>query len=340
MKIAVSLSSEGFGHASRAVVIAEEIRNKAEIVFFSDNNIREYMQKHLGSINFYRINGLKLKKKGHSISYIETFIEALNSISDLYTETERLENILLKEKIDLVLTDYEPFLPRAARRLDIPVVQISHQLVLNRHRSLSLPSIAASIAGEIMIPVCDEQLAVSFYDGDIGPLVRRKIRYARPQRGERLLVYAKAGIKPGILEFLRKHPEIKADVFPDESKDFDEALVNARAVIAPAGHQLISECLHLKKPMLVFAEEAQYEQMLNAEMLAKSGCGVSGRIATLEHDITAFLANLDDYPWQRGLPSDRFCLEDDTATLLTELDKICERQLLYTGPGFSDILYH
>ncbi len=45
-------------------------------------------------------------------------------------------------------------------------------------------------------------------------------------------------------------------------------------MIASAGFSLISECLHLKKKMLLLPLAGQYEQLINARYVQKLGLGV------------------------------------------------------------------
>lgn len=85
------------------------------------------------------------------------------------------------------------------------------------------------------------------------------------------MVYLKKSLAEELLPILKLFPQNKLRFFPNSEHDFITSLASCRGVISSAGHQLISECLHLQKPMLVIPESGQYEQQLNAEMLEKTG---------------------------------------------------------------------
>jgi uncharacterized protein (TIGR00661 family) len=69
-------------------------------------------------------------------------------------------------------------------------------------------------------------------------------------------------------------------------------LASARGVVASAGFSLISECLYLKKKMLLLPLAGQYEQIINAHYIQKLGLGLSAE--KLDEPILArFLDELD-----------------------------------------------
>jgi len=69
-------------------------------------------------------------------------------------------------------------------------------------------------------------------------------------------------------------------------------------VIASAGFSLISECMYLKKKMLLLPLAGQYEQIINAHYIQKLGLGISAE--KLDEEILArFLDELD-----KPMPSD------------------------------------
>jgi uncharacterized protein (TIGR00661 family) len=64
-------------------------------------------------------------------------------------------------------------------------------------------------------------------------------------------------------------------VFKEASTEgFATDLAAARGVIASAGYSLISECMYLRKKMLLLPLAGQYEQVLNARYVEKLGLGV------------------------------------------------------------------
>ena len=62
---------------------------------------------------------------------------------------------------------------------------------------------------------------------------------------------------------------------PCSTEGFLDDLARSRGVIATAGFSLISECLYLKKKMLLLPVRAQYEQQINAHYMEKLGLGIN-----------------------------------------------------------------
>ena len=69
---------------------------------------------------------------------------------------------------------------------------------------------------------------------------------------------------------------------------------NAKAVITNGGFTLISEALHLKKPIYSNPIRGQFEQTMNAIYLEKLGYGTYDEDIKKE-SIISFLNNLDKY---------------------------------------------
>ncbi|MDY7027498.1 MAG: glycosyltransferase family protein, partial [Spirochaetota bacterium] len=111
-------------------------------------------------------------------------------------------------------------------------------------------------------------------------------------------------------------------VFPNPDEDFVSALAGCRGVITNSGHQLLSEALHLGKPVLSIPMEGQFEQKLNAEMLNKAGRGVIGSVETIQRDLASYLDFVDGFDPSRtaGAANIKFCLQDDTVSALSLLN--------------------
>src|SRR5690606_37409748 len=67
----------------------------------------------------YRPNG--------TLDYWATFRRGMGFLAQLGRMVSRVEAILREESPDLGITDFEPLLPRASRRLNLPFLSINHQ---------------------------------------------------------------------------------------------------------------------------------------------------------------------------------------------------------------------
>ena len=114
-----------------------------------------------------------------------------------------------------------------------------------------------------------------------------------------------------MMQALEAYPGYRFDVYPRKTGDFADALSRCKGVIAPAGHQLLSEALYLGKPVLAFPQKNQYEQTVNARMLEKSGFGMHGRFFCMKSDMKRFFRKIDELPARQNR-FERFKFTDDT----------------------------
>ena len=109
---------------------------------------------------------------------------------------------------DAVVADHEPFVGRAARRAGVPVVALSHQLVLTEARPrLPLRHAPSALGtrlgiGVLAPPRPDAAVVPSFFfppprpgtrAAFVGPILRDDVLAARAAPGDRVLVYVNEG---------------------------------------------------------------------------------------------------------------------------------------------------
>ena len=226
---------------------------------------------------------------------------------------------------DLVVADHEPFAPRAARRLGLPVVALSHQLVLTETRppvpfrhALSWAGTAAGIA--VLAPRRPDAVVVpSFFfpplrPGSraalVPPVLRDDVLALRATDGERVLVYLNEGDGMGRLLDTLGAVDAPFDVYglgaagappnvrlrAPSRAGFLVRLAAARAVVATAGFTLLSEALHLGKPVLALPNGGFFEQTVNALALIDAGRGeaILGR-PPRAGDLRQFLGRAERY---------------------------------------------
>jgi uncharacterized protein (TIGR00661 family) len=139
------------------------------------------------------------------------------------------------------------------------------------------------------------------------PIIRRAVSALEPTSGDHILLYSTTGTnRDRLLEILHQFGQQPFIIYgyneniEDQNCQFKERstegfladLASAQGVIASAGFSLISECMSLKKKMLLLPITGQYEQIINAHYIRKLGLGISTEKLD-EAVLSEFLDELD-----------------------------------------------
>lgn len=340
-RIFYSLAGEGRGHATRVRAIVEQLRHEHEIHLFTYGDAFQFLHPiyHGTNVRVRRIPGLRFHyTPNRKVSYPQTGYQAARYLYHLPRLVAALVRIINEEKPDLIITDFEPALPRAAKKAGVPFISLNHQHFLTTYDLSSLPLYLqwhAFYMGRIVELYHSgqrETIVAAFYQPPLKPWVENVtqvgvllrpevlamprtekghiVAYWRRFAGEHVIRAAKAanrevrvyglGVRPpdGNLTFHAIHEQ-----------RFLEDLASCDALISTAGNQLLSEALYLGKPALVMPEASNYEQYINAHFLKDMGAGdwVDLESVTPEY-VTNFLGNLDQFRSQiapekiNGLP--------------------------------------
>ena len=222
----------------------------------------------------------------------------------------------------LVVSDSEAWTHKVARQRRLPRISLDHVGIMAYCRpDFPLADRAAAMRDAFgyrtLMGLPEYAIVSSFYDAKpryrnvevVGPILRDMVLGARPTRGDYLLAYFNKGphqFLPGVEQALRSL-ELPVRVYgtgrvgEDENlsfrapsqQGFVDDLAGARAVLSTAGNQLLSEAIHLGKPVLALPEDA-VEQRLNARALVTMGVGESASLHRLP--LTRLGGFLDNVP--------------------------------------------
>ena len=234
---------------------------------------------------------------------------------------------------DLVISDFEPFSAWWAWRKNVPFVSIDNEHILTlcklEHPAKNWFSrLTASVVTKCHYVGAVAYIIINFFkvplridSAVLAPPIVRPIVYAlQPRDGEHILVYSTTGAREEQLRQVlskfggqkfyvygfNKNAEDKNCVFKERSiEGFLADLAGARGVIASAGFSLISECMYLKKRMLLLPLAGQYEQIINAHYVEKLGLGISAKKLG-EAVLAKFLDEMD-----KPMPTDKRILWPD-----------------------------
>jgi uncharacterized protein (TIGR00661 family) len=303
--------------------VAEALRPRGHRVSFAADAPAADRLSAVGSV--YRVPGLRQVLRENRVRMLAT---ARANLGLTWRSPEIIVDAarwLERAGADIVVADHEPFVGRAANRVGIPVVALSHQLVLTEARPrvplrhfLAALGTAAGI-GILAPPAPEAHVVPSFFfppprrGSDavfVPPILRNDVLAARARAGSRLLVYVNEG--DGMAPLLDALAEVgvPADVYgldpglgappgirlrPPSRAGFLADLAACRGVVATAGFTLLSEALHLGKPVLALPNAGFFEQAVNALALQEQGRGEALFGSLTADALRGFLDRADRY---------------------------------------------
>jgi uncharacterized protein (TIGR00661 family) len=340
-RIAYSCCGEGRGHSSRTLTVVEALRSRGhDVRVFASHVAYQVLAPKLPHVT--EIPGMVLAYKNNRINLPSTLLRNAETWRRRANTVRQIGNELAAFKPELAVTDFEPFLPLAAKGLNVPFVSLDHQHVIPglalRPPSRFLPQFAATLVivhfthrGEIA------NLVTSFFHPTkpfkthyryFGPILRPEIRDLNVRNLGHVLVYQTSTSFGNLPELLRDLPfEFRFYAYPREGRDgncvfkprnhpdFFEDLASCSWVLTNGGYTLISESLFLGKPVLSVPVAGQFEQWINAYFLQKLGFGMSCQKEQFTQQIVrSFAAQRDAFA--RGIQSRDF---NGTDSVVNEL---------------------
>ena len=305
MNIAYGLSGEGRGHSTRAITVAPYLLLTGhKITFFTCCQAVKPLRDE-----GYIVNQLPTPRiqydKNHNPSALKTmfyypswFLQNRGKIIDLADH-------LKKHKYDLVISDYEPLLSRAAKLANIPMIIYNNQS-FGTHCKLPADCKAITTSDRVAIKQLNVINRMICPDGDttiiakalpseslvakrntylVGPPIQEHYRGKRWNgwKSNFIMVYHRKS-------FLSKMDEVVAFAeskgctvkwygagedmsiensavqFCPEGPSFTQDLENCRYLITPAGASSIGEACHIGAPVILVPEKGQIEAELNAKL--------------------------------------------------------------------------
>lgn len=321
-RIIYGVAGEGFGHSSRSHLIGEYlIKRGHDVMFAASRKSLSYLSKYFPE----RVKPIF----GLSIMYRKGNVDALKTIATniaRYAKARAANIKLYREyfkpfKPDIVISDFEPFSAWWAMRNGVPNITLDHQRVLTHCRIepdyrewVSMMNAALVTKCYYSAPV--RHLILNFFRAPLtskrailaGPVVRPMVERLSPSDGEHIVVYTTdRSARRTLFETLSSFEDHKFYVYgydcdhvcrnivlkKTSTEGFLADLASSRGVVATAGFSLISECLHLRKRMLLMPVPGQYEQILNAAYMEKLGMGTAMK-GIVREKFASFLQSIDE----------------------------------------------
>jgi uncharacterized protein (TIGR00661 family) len=347
-KIIYAVAGEGFGHASRAHLVGQRFLDAGhEVIFAASHRGLLYLREYYGD-RVKEIFGLTFD---YSKGYVDPVATVWKNLIQLprgnRLNRELFEQVYKPFQPDLVITDFEPFSAWWAWRNRVPFLSIDneHMLITCRldHRLRDIRHrINASLVVRFHYIGARAYVVTNFFKAPLRsrvavlapPIVRPAIARLQPSDAGHIVIYATTGTheeqwRDVLGRFARqefhiygfnKKAEWRNCIFKEASTEgFATDLAASRGVIASAGYSLISECLYLRKKMLLLPLAGQYEQIINARYVEKLGLGVWSKQVE-ESAVSRFLDRL-----REPIPQDDRILWPDNEKFIETLQAVLSR---------------
>ena len=174
--IVYAVAGQGRGHAAKSLALYEELKDRFDVRFFAGGEAYDFFVKK--DLPVTRIACLRFRFKNNAIHLPETIAVNWPLIRNLRGILAEIRQKLQVSSPVLIISDFETFVPRAAEKLGIPVVQVSHQVVLAAGK-IKIPLLhrfswlKAYLVSRMIIGHYAHAIGVSFFDT---PINRRKNR--------------------------------------------------------------------------------------------------------------------------------------------------------------------
>ncbi len=239
---------------------------------------------------------------------------------DLKGNLKLLYKIARDFKPHVIVSDFEFYASLLSNVLRIPLISIDNMHIITQGKieypsSFKKDKLKAEAVVRSFIVRPERFIIMSYFFPPLKnkksviypPVLRKEIINLQPAYGDYILVYQTSTSNLKLIEVLKKTPynfviygfdkaqkkeNLHFKIF-NENEFFND-LENSQAIISNGGFGLISEALYLKKPVYSIPVQGQFEQILNAVYLQKSGYGEFHEHISLE-SLQLFLENLSKY---------------------------------------------
>ena len=343
MNIVYGVSGEGLGHVFEAIQIVGRLQAEGHTV-----KVLTYGERACDALAPFaptRIEGITLAFTEEGMSVPATVRANLACIPFYLRHWRRLRRELEAFRPDIFVTAYEPFTTLAAHVLGRPLVSMDNQnelLHLPRpagapwleFRLVQLATLVATYgAAAYVIKSYTKAVPNTRRHRFVSPLIQRETEGMGPTEGGHVLVYLTKP-NPALLAVLASLPgrfivychdrtgtEGNLE-FRARGATFLPDLASARAIIGTTGFSLIADAIFLGKPYFGVPLRRQFEQVYNAQFLARSGFGEYSEAPTREQ-LARFLGELQHFQARLG----RRTLDprEQEAALLLVLEELRQR---------------
>ena len=319
-RIFYSVCGEGMGHAVRSGVLLEELTKKYEVYIFSSEKAYEYLNSKFD--NVFEIGGFNTVYENNKVKNKKTFLNALKATPNHLKENYGILYKKAREiKPNIIISDFENYSSILSNLINVPLISVDNIHMITQSKidypqkyRQELLKAKGVIKSYIMRP--KRYIITSFFYPELKnpdktviypPVIRNKIRNLETSYGDYIFVYQTSEHNLKLIETLKEVNE-KFIVYGYNKDEIDsnltfrkfnedkvfEDMKNTKAVITNGGFTLITEAIHLKKPIYTIPAIGNFEQLLNAFYVDKLAYGEMHEKIN-KSSLESFLANLKIY---------------------------------------------
>lgn len=330
-RILYGIHGTGHGHAMRGLTIARRLGGH-EFLFIANDDAPRVLEPEFP---VRRIPNLGTVFKNYQVDLAATVRHAVPLLLHRQRHVEAVLRIMDEFQPDVCMTDLEYFVPRAAERTGLPCLTLDHQHVITccRHdlpANMWWDAFLQGLTPRYLFRPTGDNLIVSFYQPPVlpryrarvvPPILRDRVLQLAPRDDGHVLVYQSNSTHRALIDFLRQSTTRTCYVygydrtegregnviFMQKSEEgFLRLLEGCSYVIQGGGHTLMTEALHLGKPILTLPLKAMVEQRFNALYIERLGYGMQADMLHLSPGLLrTFEAHLPRF--RENIARGRFC---------------------------------
>jgi uncharacterized protein (TIGR00661 family) len=318
MKIFYGICGDGRGHAARSFALIEKLTSLGhEVSVFSFHEGYElFSLSNFPTSRLFKISGLRFGQDATGISLRQTIKNAWNYFFDAKADLKFFKSEIKKfGSPGLIISDFEPLLPRIANYFHIPCVTIDNQhkfcTPLRDGFSFGLQaySMLAGVFISQYIPKPTLSIISTFHEcvnlegyDRIEIMLREQFANRKPTNKGHVLVYVRHPVHIKVSEVISKTPYKfifygpQGTISPNiEYKstsygEFADDLASCSGVICCGGNQLIGEAKYFGKKIMAIPLPRQNEQEINSIYVKKENLGECCYLSDFsEHQVEKFL---------------------------------------------------
>lgn len=305
MRIAYGLSGEGRGHSTRAITVAPYLLLAGhKITFFTCCQAVKPLREKGHIVNQLPTPRIQYDKN-HNPSALKTMLYYPSWFLQNRGKIIDLAEYLKQHKYDLVISDYEPLLSRAAKLAGIPLIIYNNQSfgthcklpddcntittadkvamkqlnVINRMicpdsnttiiaKALPNNTLVSKRNTHIVGPPIQDEYQGKRWSGWKSDYIMVYHRNSMLKKMDEIVEFAKS--KGCYIKWYGAGEKMSVDnsivQFCPEGKTFTHDMLNCRYLITPAGASSIGEACHVGAPIILVPEKGQIEAELNSKL--------------------------------------------------------------------------